>query len=106
MTLQEIIASQFHAALNMLTRGIEQCPEPLWLASTGQSPNRTWHLAYHTLFYTHFYLSPSDSEFVSWQHHRQDYNFLGAIPWKPGFKPQIDRPYTQNQLLEYAEFIH
>lgn len=106
MTLQETIASQFHAALKMLTQCIEQCPEPLWLAATGQSPNRTWHLAYHTLFYTHFYLAPSDAEFVPWQYHRPEYNYLGSVPWKPGYKPVSDQPYTLEELLEYAQFVH
>ena len=106
MTLNEAIAGQFHSTLKMLAQAIELCPEPLWLAASGQSPNRTWHLAYHALFYIHFYLSPSDSDFVAWQHHRPDYNFLVGIPWKPGFKPQIDQPYTQAELLAYAEFVH
>lgn len=106
MNVQESLASQFHSTVNMLIRAIEQCPEPLWLAASGQSPNRTWHLAYHTLFYIHFYLSPTDAAFVPWPHHRAEYNYLGAIPFKPGYKPVIDQPYTREELLQYAQFVH
>jgi len=102
----ESIARQFHSSLRMLGKAIEMCPEPLWLASNGLSPNRYWHIAYHALFYTHFYLAPNDKEFVPWQHFRPDYNYLGEIPWKPGFKPQIDLPYTRPELIEYLDFCH
>lgn len=105
MTIQESLASQFHSTLNMLTQAIEQCPEQLWLSAVDQSPNRTWHLAYHTLFYIHFYLSPTDAAFIPWPHHRVEYNYLGPIPSRPGYKPVIDQPYTREELLQYARFV-
>jgi hypothetical protein len=106
LSFRETIAGQYHSALKMLGKAIDLCPEPLWLAASGGSPNRTWHIAYHALFYTHFYLAPSDADFVAWPHHRTEYNYLGEIPWKPGFKPQIDQSYTQAELREYLEFCH
>jgi hypothetical protein len=106
MSESEIIARQYHSALKMLEKAIELCPAPLWLSATGMSPNRTWHIAYHALFYVHFYLSRTDADFVPWQHHRPEYNYLGEIPFKPGYRPVIDQPYTQAELLEYAAFCH
>jgi len=105
-SLQGAIAGQFHAALKMLGKAIEICPEELWLAGSGDSPNRTWQVAYHALFYTHFYMAPSDAAFVAWPRHRTDYNFLGQNHWKPGVKLQIDQPYTQAELLEYLDFCN
>ena len=105
-SFREAIASQFHSNLKMLGKAIELCPASLWLAASDASPNRTWHIAYHALFYTHFYMAPSDAAFVAWPHHRTDYNFLGENHWKPGFKPQIDQPYTQAEMLEYLDFCH
>jgi hypothetical protein len=100
MEIQKAVARQYQSSLRMLGQAIELCPEPLWLDG---SPNRYWHIAYHALFYTHFYLAPNEAEFVSWQHHRPDYNFLGAVPGKPDV-PKVDQPYTQRELLEYLEF--
>jgi len=100
MEIQKAVARQYQSSLRMLGQAIELCPEPLWLEG---SPNRYWHIAYHALFYTHFYLAPNEAEFVSWQHHRPDYNFLGAVPRKPDV-PKVDQPYTQRELLEYLEF--
>ena len=105
-SLQGAVAGQFHSALKMLGKAIEICPEPLWLAGSGDSPNRTWHIAYHALFYTHFYLSKTDADFVAWPHHRTEYNYLGEVPWKPGYRPQIDQPYTQAELRAYLDFCH
>jgi hypothetical protein len=105
-SLRETIAGQFHSALKMLDKAIKLCPEALWLAAAGDSPNRTWHIAYHALYYTHFYLSPTDAEFVAWPRHRAEYNYLGEVPLKPGYKPQIDQPYTQAELREYLDFCH
>ncbi len=106
MSIQETVASQYHATLKMLGKAIELCPEPLWLAASGVSPNRYWHIAYHALFYTHFYLAPRESEFVPWLHHRAEYNFLGAVPWRPDEAHIADAPYTQPELLTYLEFCH
>jgi hypothetical protein len=105
-SLQVAVAGQFHSALTMLGKAIEICPETLWLAGCVISPNRTWHIAYHALFYTHFYLAKIDADFVSWPRHRTDYNFLGENHRNPGVKLQIDQPYTQSELREYLDFCH
>jgi hypothetical protein len=90
----------------MLGQAIDVCPEPLWLAASGASPNRFWHIAFHALFYTHFYLAKDEADFVAWHLHRAEYNYLGENFFKPGVKPQIDQPYTQPELREYLEFCH
>ena len=104
-TVKPSIAGQFQSALSMLTKAIELCPEGMWLEG---SPNRFWHIAYHALFYLHFYLAPSDAEFVAWEKDRPGYNFLGESPRRsdetPKDAPKIDVPYTKAELLEYAAF--
>jgi hypothetical protein len=104
--LREAIAAQFHAALEMLRKAIERCPEPLWLGAPGYSPNRTWHIVYHALFYTHFYLALSDADFIAWELHRPDYNFLGESPFNPGLRATLDQPYSQAEMIEYLNFCH
>jgi hypothetical protein len=106
MEIRDTIARQFHSALEMVESAIRFCPEPLWLEGSGESPNRFWHIAYHVLFYTHFYLSPSEADFVASPIHRAEYNFFGAVPWRPGEEHVVDQPYTQAELLDYALFCH
>jgi hypothetical protein len=101
MSMKEAIVRQYHAPLKMLRKAIELCPESLWLEGT---PNRFWHIAYHTLFYTHFYLAPAEAHFVAWPQHRADYNFLGAPPRGAAEAVKAEIPYSRAEMLEYADF--
>ena len=99
MNAAEIAGRQFKSELAMVRKAIELCPEELWLAG---EPNRYWHLVYHILFYTHFYLAPSEAEFVPWPLARADYHYLGEILRQPvGSKLVINQPYTRDEMLAY-----
>ncbi len=102
MSIQEVIQSQYLASLEMVSEAVAQCPEALWVDSGYK--NRFWHIAYHTLFYTHLYLQDSEKEFVPWSKHRNEYNFLGPLPWPPHKEPNIGEPYTKEEVLEYLRF--
>jgi len=99
MDIQGVLRSQYHAALAMLRQAIERCPEEAW--DGGEHPCAVWQIAYHTLFFTHLYLQPEEKTFRAWEHHRQEYQFLGAVPWPPHDPPRIDPPYTKEQILDY-----
>lgn len=83
----------------MFGQAVIQCPETLWVDAGYK--NQFWHIAYHTLFYTHLYLQDSEKEFVPWRKHRIEYNFLGPLPWPPHKEPEIGEPYTKEEILEY-----
>jgi hypothetical protein len=97
--LKSVLRSQYHASLAMLRSAVEQCPEPSWAG--GEHRNAFWHIAYHALFFTHLYLQPKESDFVPWAQHREEYQFLGPLPWPPHDLPKIGEPYTRAQILEY-----
>jgi len=99
MDMTATILRQYRAPLAMLRKAIELCPADLWLEG---DPNRFWHIAYHALFYTHFYLSPAEADFVPWEKSRANYNYLGGAPWRPNERFNADEPYTQSELLEFA----
>jgi hypothetical protein len=103
MNTKNVLISQFHAALKMLRHTLQQCPEALW--DNPQDQNRFWHVAYHTLFYTHFYLHPSADEFHPWTGFREGYNYMGQKPAPAGEQPQIDEPYSKADLLEFLEVV-
>src|ERR1035441_5519557 len=103
MDIRQIITRQYQAPLQMLQRAIDLCPEvhpeDLWFQG---SPNRFWHVAHHALFYTHFYLAPSQDAFLPWELHREGYNFLGAVPGQADATHCVDRPYSKAELHAYA----
>jgi Asp-tRNA(Asn)/Glu-tRNA(Gln) amidotransferase A subunit family amidase len=91
MSPHEIIQSQYHAALAMLRQAIEQCPESKWADSAYANP--AWHVAYHTLYFTHLYLQPREEDFTPWVKHRAD---LGGLK---NSEPAL--AYSKAELLDY-----
>jgi len=85
----------------MLKKAVENCPESLW--DDAEYKNRFWHIAFHTLFYMHFYLQDTEGDFKPWAKHRENYQFMGPLPWPPHDIPQIGTPYSREEVLEYLE---
>ena len=102
------LKTQYHAALAMLRQAIEKCPDERWAEADDE--NQFWHIAYHTLYYTHLYLQPRAEDFSPWVHHQtfiQDLDEYRAPPeiqalceWSHR-PPQTGKPYTREQVLEY-----
>jgi len=97
--VHEILGKQYRASIAMLREAITKCPESLWLAP--DYPNKFWHIAYHVLFCTHMYLQNSYEEFTPWEKHRENYQWLGPLPWPPHERPKIETPYSKEEVLEY-----
>jgi hypothetical protein len=98
-SINDHLARQFLAALAMLRTAIEKCPEALWVDA--EDLNRYWHIAYHALFYTHFYLQAGEAEFQPWVQHRAGSQYLGR---KPGAAEDADLPYSREEALAYCDF--
>lgn len=56
-TFPELIGQQFGAALEMLENAINACPDDQWAHASG-----FWYIAYHTAFWTDYYLSDTPME--------------------------------------------
>ena len=102
MDTLEIIRSQYHASLEMLGQAIEKCPESLWADS--EDKNKFWHVAYHAIFYTHLYLQTTEDDFSPWEKHKDNYQYMGALPYPPHDEPVIGEPYRKEEVLQYLEF--
>jgi hypothetical protein len=99
---QAIIRSQYLATLAMLQQAVEKCPDELW--NYADDKVKFWHIAYHSLFYTHLYLANTGGEFVPWAKHRADYAYMGPIFWENNRLPKIGEPYQKTEILEYVAF--
>ena len=98
MDIQSALKSQYHASLKTLRHAIEKCPDALWNDSADTAVPFCAS-AYHTLFYVHFYLQQDQHSFTPWARHREEANFLDAVPG--GGPPKPCEPYTRDELLEY-----
>jgi hypothetical protein len=102
MNIKSIIQSQYLASLEMLKQTIDKCPDDLW--NKPADTNKFWHIAYHVIFYAHLYLQPTEEDFKPWKNHREEYQFMGAVPWPPHNEPKIGEPYIKEEVLDYLAF--
>jgi hypothetical protein len=100
--VRQTILRQYRAGMAMLGKAIELCPEDLWLSSAYK--NRFWHIAYHSLFYVHFYVQPSEADFKPWAKHQPKSNFLGPQPWAKDEPFELPTAYGKGDVQEYLEF--
>jgi hypothetical protein len=103
MDTKKVIQSQYLAALEMLKQAVVKCPDSLWNAA--EDRNKFWHVAYHALFYTHLYLQDAEKDFRPWEKARNEYQFMGPMPWPPHNLPKIGEPYTREDVLAYLAFV-
>ena len=98
------LAGQYHAALAMLREAIELCPDELWLDETPR--NAFWRVAYHALFFVHFYLLDRPEDFVPWMGHQGDVQNPDGMA-RPANSdsplPVSPQPYLKAQVLAYLD---
>ncbi|HEY3281820.1 MAG TPA: DinB family protein [Armatimonadota bacterium] len=99
MDVRGALKREYHGSLAMLRQAIERCPEEVWVS--GDHPRNYWRIAYHALFFAHFYLQPNADAFTRWEGHRPDTHSLSDGPWLPNGTPEVVEPYTKQELLDY-----
>ena len=104
--LKRVLKSQYLASLAMFRDAVERCPEDLWF---DQRPtNAFWQVAYHTIFFAHFYLQPTAEAFEPWERHQagvQNEDGIAGPPDAGSSLPLIPKPYTRQDVLDYCEFV-
>jgi hypothetical protein len=100
MEVRSALKSQYHAALKTLREAIAKCPDTMWNDTAGPCVT-FWRVAYHTLFYAHFYLQQDQESFTPWDRHRDEAQFMSNLPWENNRPPKPCEPYRREDLLEY-----
>lgn len=85
---------QYHAALKTLREAIEQCPDRMW-NDPADATVPFWRVAYHTLFFAHFYLQQDRRDFKPWARTNADAH------WESLDGPRVSEGFTRADLLEY-----
>lgn len=101
---QSVVVSQIRAALRMLHAAIEACPEDLW--DRKPDHNRFWVLAYHTLFFTHLYLSPSEEAFEPWDHQVEGHRAYGKADLGDWTKLAPEDVFSKADVLAYCDYVN
>lgn len=96
------LKGQYHAALAMLREAVELCPDELWLDETPR--NAFWRVAYHALFFVHFYLMDTPDDFAPWAGHQADVQHADGIEGSTdpdSTLPVSPDPYSKADVLAY-----
>lgn len=101
MDIEAALKSQYHAALKTLRLAVEKCPEAMW-DDPRDGPAAFWRVAYHTLFYTHFYLQKDHESFTAWARHQLEAQCIGKIQRENDRLPRECAAYTRDDILEYC----
>lgn len=92
--IRAALKSQYRAALETVRDAVQQCPDRLW-EEPGAMP-QFWQIAYHAVFFGHFYMVQKEQAFRPWHKHRR-----GA----PSLEPDGQPAYTKTELLEYLREV-
>jgi hypothetical protein len=101
MDIRPVLKSQYHAALKTLRQVIEKCPDGMW-NDPADKPAVFWRVAYHTLFFAHFYLQQTQEAFRPWARHREEAQFISSVPSDGNRAPRAYEAFTRDDLLEYC----
>jgi hypothetical protein len=115
MDVRAAFKEQFHAALAMLADCIRRCPADLWANPSPMWDDGDriiyrpfWRIAFHAAYFAHLYLGQGEDAFEPWPARRPAY-FEGMWhkPWdlEPFELPEDADPLTQQELLDYIEFV-
>jgi len=104
MNIEDVVTSQYQAALEMLKQAVVGCPDSLW--GDPAYENLFWHVAYHALFYTHLYLQPTLEDFVPWEKHSDEHSSLRGSPSNQGLETDRTTAYSKDEVLEYLALCH
>ena len=68
-------------------------------------PAPFWRVAYHTLFYAHFYLQQKQDDFTPWARHRDEAQFMGSVPSENHGPPKPCRPSRAMTFSSTGTFV-
>ena len=100
---QDVVVSQIRAALKMLRSAIEACPDGLW--DREEDHNAFWVLAYHTLYFAHLYLSPSEAAFEPFERDVAGHEGFGRTDLGDWVELLPEDTYTKADVLAYCDHI-
>lgn len=90
----------------MVRSAVERFPQAHWTEPV--AGNAFWQVAYHTLFYTHFYLhadADAHRTFPGHQHGTQSHGALTPRHDPTSTLPPLPQPYDRTHLLAFADHL-
>ncbi|MDN5215068.1 DinB family protein [Fulvivirgaceae bacterium BMA12] len=104
-TINEILESQYRAALQMLRQTIEKIPSAQWKTDEYKNPN--WQIAYHATWAAQLYLGANMEAFVPWEKAIKGAESLGGTQdWEnPDESVTVEGYNSKDELLSFINNV-
>lgn len=99
--MRATIAKQYEKCGGILADAIRDYGEDLWMDEERYF-NPAWRVAYHAVFYTNIYCSPTEAAIEPWPGQQKLAERIGRRP--PEELPAVE-PYSKAQIVEYLQFV-
>ncbi len=97
------VISQIRASLKMLRSTVEACPDSLWHRDSDHNP--FWVLAYHSIYFAHLYLSPSEEAFEPFERGVEGREGFGRTHLGDWSVLTSDDAYSKEDVLAYCDYV-
>ncbi len=101
--LTDALTSQYKASLEMLRAAMQAASNELW--DSADYENRTWRLAYHTLYATKMYLAASPEAFSVWDGAIEGAESLGGSWEDPSARVVVEGVHAAEELFDFLDFL-
>lgn len=101
--LTDVLVSQYTAALEMLRSTINAAPPSIW--DSPDYENRTWRLAYHTLWAVGYYTGPSQDVQPDWEGAIEGAESLGGFWEDPADIVPVEGVHTPEELIGFLDAL-
>ncbi len=104
--VRDALKRQYQAALAMLRDAVERFPDERWTEPV--AGNAFWQVAYHALFFTHFYLHAHVDAFRPFPGHQHEVEHADGLAGPPdpaSSLPLLPEPYSKTHVLAFADHL-
>ncbi|MBK6292443.1 MAG: hypothetical protein IPI24_10060 [Ignavibacteria bacterium] len=101
--MKRTLQSQYIAALEMCREIITVCSDDGWNDSSEVQP--VWHVMYHALAWTNYYLYPDTTSTVFWSGVRSGAHVILPIPANQADPASLIAPYTKAELQDFITYV-
>lgn len=96
MDIRGSLKRQYHASLKTLRIAIDKCPDTMW-NNPADGGAAFCRVAYHTLFFAHFYLQQGHEGYIPWPKHQDGAQDL---------RNPTCTPLTRQDTLEFWDYCN
>lgn len=102
--MKQELANQYRYALTMLKGVVNETDEATWIDTDEKQKVAAWQIAYHAVYYTNIYCSPSEAHVKRWEGQTDTDHFFDT-PWPPHERLVPDHTMSKADISAFIDFV-